>query len=49
MNILDYHKMMLYFKKHNIKNISYNTFLQFKIEIIDYNKLFKELNNYTNF
>ena len=49
MNILDYHKMMLYFKKHNIKNISYNTFLQFKIEMIDYNKLFKELNNYTNF
>lgn len=49
MNKLDYHKMMRYLKKHNIKKISYDLFLKFQIETIDYNKLFEELNNYTNF
>ena len=40
---------MHYLKKHNIKKISYDLFLNFQIEAIDYNKLFEKLNNYTNF
>lgn len=49
MSTLDYYKMMSYLKKHNIKKIPYNTFTQFEIKKIDYNKLFKDLKNYTNF
>lgn len=49
MSTLDYHKMMSYLKKHNIKKIPYNTFTQFEIKKIDYDKLFKYLKNYTNF